>query len=370
MTVDSDAAVVHFAPALDEPGGIAQVVQSYFDADLRPWRVDFVSIYSTRSRARQLTLFLAALVTLARRPRARLTGIHLHTSNGFDLVRSLLLLIVARRRGLPAVVTVHGSRFMKEVARAPRLVRAIFTRASAVTVLTDEVHDAAVSLGARRVVRLANPVELQAHATGLAERTQVLFAGEIGRRKGVDVLLRAWLEVRAAHPGVSLLLLGPVSEPALLESPPDGVTFGGSLPHAAVVDALASSRLAVLPSRAEAMPMFVLEAMAAGVPVVATDVGAVAATLAGAGIVVPANDAGALASALVELLGDPGRLAELSGTGQRLVSEQLLDRRVPSQRRCAVRERLRIMKRRPVFLVASSGRPSAPARAAEGRAVE
>ena len=67
--------------------------------------------------------------------------------------------------------------------------------------------------------------------------------------------------------------------------------------------------------------MFVLEAMAAGVPVVATDVGGVKSTLGDAGVIVTVGDPDALASAIMELLADPDRLVEMSRCGQRLVSE-------------------------------------------------
>jgi glycosyltransferase involved in cell wall biosynthesis len=249
-------------------------------------------------------------------------GVHVHSSEGFDLVRTLLLLEVAHWRRIPTVVTVHGAEFMKEVGRAPRLVRAIFKRAGAVTVLSEEVRAAARVLGAQRLSILPNPVRLQSPAEGVAERKQILFAGEIGYRKGVDVLLKAWPAVRDAHPDVSLLLIGPVTERAVVGALPAGVTFGGALPNTAVIEALAVSAVAVLPSRAEAMPVFVLEAMAAGVPVVATPVGAVETTLGGAGVVVPVNDVAALAAAIVALLDDPGRMVEASRVGQSLVEQR------------------------------------------------
>lgn len=83
---------------------------------------------------------------------------------------------------------------------------------------------------------------------------------------------------------------------------------------------IASLDVAVLSSIAEACPMVVLEAMAAGVPVVATDVGGVRELLldeeGDAGIVVPARDPAALAEAILRLLRDPGLRAELGRHGR------------------------------------------------------
>jgi glycosyltransferase involved in cell wall biosynthesis len=317
----TEGVVLHFGPDLDKPGGVASVIQAYVDADLRPWTIDFVSIYTPTSRFRQIARLVVALAVLSTRSRRRIDGVHVHTSYGFDLVRAVLLLETARRRKFPTIVTVHGSRFMTDVRRAPRLVRAIFERADAVTVLSEEVHAAALTLGARHTSLLPNPVEPRPSARSVDARKQVLFAGEIGHRKGVDVLLQAWRKVHAEHSGVSLLLLGPIADPTLIASLPDGVHYGGPLPRAGVLAALDSSCLAVLPSRAEAMPMFVLEAMAAGVPVVATDVGGIKSTLGDAGVIVTVGDSDALASAIMELLADPDRLVEMSRCGQRLVSE-------------------------------------------------
>ncbi len=300
---------------------MAQVIRCYFDADLEPWDVEFVSSYTYVSRPRQLVRLVASATTVATQSRRRTAGVHIHASERFDLVRTLLLLQIARCRGLPTVITLHGARFMEDVRRAPWLVRAILKHARAVTVLSEEVRQSALALGARTVEMLPNPARERPPATALTARKQVVFAGEIGHRKGVDVLLSAWPAVYAAHPEVSLMLLGPVVEPSLVERLPAGAVFGGLAPHETVIDALEASCLAVLPSRAEAMPMFLLEALAAGIPVVATAVGAVSETIGDAGAIVPVDDPEALATAIVELLNDPSRLEEMSRAGQRRVAE-------------------------------------------------
>ncbi len=85
---------------------------------------------------------------------------------------------------------------------------------------------------------------------------------------------------------------------------------------------LRSLDVAVLPSHSEGMSNAVLEYMAAGLPVVATAVGATPTLLAGCGVLVPPNDDAALSSALAELLRNPDRAAELGAAARRRVEAE------------------------------------------------
>jgi glycosyltransferase involved in cell wall biosynthesis len=87
---------------------------------------------------------------------------------------------------------------------------------------------------------------------------------------------------------------------------------------------LASFDVFVLPSRYEGFPLAVVEAMMAGLPVVASDVGSVREAVrdGATGLLVPPNDPGALAAAVGRLLADPGRAREMGRAGRRLALER------------------------------------------------
>jgi glycosyltransferase involved in cell wall biosynthesis len=103
----------------------------------------------------------------------------------------------------------------------------------------------------------------------------------------------------------------------------DRVTLHGKLPAERVHPIVKGSDLSVLPSFTEGLPNAVMEAMAHGVPVVATDVGGVRDLLeTGAGIVVPPRDPGALADALRTMLDDGAKRAAAGAEGKRQVDER------------------------------------------------
>jgi glycosyltransferase involved in cell wall biosynthesis len=158
-------------------------------------------------------------------------------------------------------------------------------------------------------------------ALGLSSGARLLIVvAKLFAQKGHRVLLDALRDVeRAADDAVLLVGEGPERE-ALervageLRLP--GVRFLGNRPD--IPELLAASDLFVLPSLWEGLPMALLEAMAAGLPVVATDVaGSRQVVVDGeSGILVPPGDAGALARAITRLAGDGAERARL-GRGAR-----------------------------------------------------
>jgi glycosyltransferase involved in cell wall biosynthesis len=131
-------------------------------------------------------------------------------------------------------------------------------------------------------------------------------------QKGIDTALDAFSRLAAMHPGLRLRIAGRGKDAGLVDrlvlgsGLSDRVTIERNPSRAAVLELMSGARLMVAPSRVEGLPMALAEAMAAGVPVIASDVGAVAEVLQlpAGGSVIPPDDAAALAAAADRFLRD------------------------------------------------------------------
>lgn len=182
-----------------------------------------------------------------------------------------------------------------------------------------------------RQFRPASDTERQAlrGELGLPEGPLVVFTGRFVPAKGLDVLLNAWPAVRERVPEARLLLVGDGELRGALEQQAaalglgDAVIFAGG--HDDPAPFLRAADLFVLPSRAEGMPVALLEAMACGLPAVATRVGGSEELIADgeSGRLVASESPAALAAALGELLRRPGLMG--AKARQRIVDHYSLD---------------------------------------------
>ncbi len=308
----------HLGRVGEVAGGMTQVLNGYL-----AWpfpRVD-VAVVTTRGEPGDLRAGLRAASGAAARIRRMdpATSVVVgHLSYGGSFVREGLLLRLAAARGIGTVAHLHGSSFARFAGRYPRLTGWVLRAADRVVSLSEETTDVVARFVPRSRVSLV-PNAIPPGDPGPKEDL-VVFGGAVSQRKGVDVLLAAW--ERVAPAGWELVVAGPVRDPEVVREDVPGVRFAGALAHAELMALLDRSRVAVLPSRAEAMPVFLLEAMARDNCVVSTDVGGIPAVLGGGrGVVVPAGDADALAGALRSVLTDPGLRARLAAAGRAAFDE-------------------------------------------------
>ncbi len=253
-----------------------------------------------------------------------------------------LAAIGARR---PAVVTEHTAGRDFQVSRSgasrERLIALHnryldrFTYATVVVAETQVPLLESEGVRPESIVRIPNAVplaELRRRAGEGADRAElgvpegarlVVHAARFTPPKGQPVTLRAVSRLRETHGDVRVLFAGAGPEEEKVrrqaaEMDADWATFLGSRDDVPAL--LRAADLAVLPSTAEGLPMSLIESMAVGTPVVATDVGDVRWLLdtAGGGICVESGDEDAFEEACGQVLGDDGlrrRLGEAGSIG-------------------------------------------------------
>ncbi|MEL6792710.1 MAG: glycosyltransferase, partial [Pseudomonadota bacterium] len=174
-------------------------------------------------------------------------------------------------------------------------------------------------------------VEPDRYARGDHEPAKrLIFVGRLAAVKGVLIALEALARVRADHPDATLTLVGDGVERARIEARiadmglTDVVRLTGYLSQSDVAAELARSDVFVLPSFAEGVPVVLMEAMATGLPVVATRVAGIPELVEDgvSGRVVAPGDAEALADAIAEILSDPDRPEIMGAAGRVRVREE------------------------------------------------
>jgi glycosyltransferase involved in cell wall biosynthesis len=260
--------------------------------------------------------------------------VHVHTAlvPFVTLLRAGWLAAAARVRGARVVVHVHSGKVDSWIATGTRrwLTRIALRPAHAVVTVSETSRAAlATALGEDGVILVDNGVDVSLFGPpGPARQPpRVLFAGRLTPRKGVVDLLRASTLLTGRGVEHDLVLAGgtpeegPEAEAEVRAAAGPSVQFLGSQPREVMPDLYRSSDVFCLPSWWEAMPLSVLEAMASGLPVVATAVGDIPRAVDDGvtGLLVPPADVGALSDALEALLTDADRRHRMGAEGRRRV---------------------------------------------------
>jgi GalNAc-alpha-(1->4)-GalNAc-alpha-(1->3)-diNAcBac-PP-undecaprenol alpha-1,4-N-acetyl-D-galactosaminyltransferase len=225
-------------------------------------------------------------------------------------------LIAARIAGVPVVVSERIDPTTVVIGRAWSALRRLsYSRAAAVVVQTESVRAWAERLvGRGRVEVIGNPVDLGVAPTAVERRREIVAIGRLVPQKGFDVLLRAFAEVAGDHPEWRLTICGegPARGELTALAAQLGIADRVAMPGQVhdVRQRLRDASLFVLSSRFEGFPNALLEAMAAGIAIVATRCPSGPSEIlrdCAPAILAPVDDAAALAAAIAVMLADPAR---------------------------------------------------------------
>ncbi len=150
------------------------------------------------------------------------------------------------------------------------------------------------------------------------QRQSILFVGIDWKRKGGPVLIEAFRIIQKNHPNATLTVVGCKPDTRMA-----GVHEKGRVPLEKLVDYYNAASIFCMPTVEEPFGIAFLEAMAAGLPIIGTQVGAIPDFVSEEtnGFMVEPNDASALAIALAKLLGDAGRCQQFGLSSLEIVNK-------------------------------------------------
>lgn len=247
--------------------------------------------------------------------------LHVHVASRGSTLRKALLAKAAARRGIPYVIHLHGAGYADFLDELPlsnlEAVRHFFARASFIVVLGSrwlELITCRLGIPSERIRVVHNGVPQSASPSpNRGVPPSILFLGVVNERKGADVLLEALATVLCEAEGRAwhASLVGPTPEATitarareLAHATNRRVHLTGPLFGVDKKWVLEQSSIYCLPSRAEALPMAILEAMSASLPCICTDVGSVREIFGDEATLLPAGDVDALVDALRRVMSD------------------------------------------------------------------
>lgn len=359
--------ITHVAAQLDVGGMEKLLVEFARHADRQRFDLRFVSLGARGALAGDLealgwpvfALERPAGVTVGLIP--RLASLFcdgetdvVHTHNSRPLIYGGPAAWLAR---VPGVVHTRHGRLLGRGKRLTSLFRSATRLANRIVCVS---HDSArlslrEGVAPNKVRVIWNGIDVSRFDyTGPRAGSPVIMVGRLSPEKGVDTLLKAVALVVRDHPAFRLQVAGDgVCLPALREQAA-GLRLNGNVDFLGerrdVPALLAQASAVVLPSYSEGISLALLEAMARGLPVVATRVGGNAEVVADGetGFVVPARSPEALADALVRLHRDPQQGRRMGEAGRRRVERHFDVRQMVREYEALYEEASRSRGRRPL----------------------
>jgi D-inositol-3-phosphate glycosyltransferase len=264
------------------------------------------------------------------------------------LERSMYVRMVQQLEGwrLPVIVTAHSLFGEHDAVTIETLMAPNLRAADRVIAVSGHIADQAIQLGVERnrvrVIRSGVDLKRFSMRDRTAARTAlqidvatrlVLFVGNLEPRKQVDVLLQAMVMVRRQIATAELIVVGSGESAGMRDQTAhlvrltrdlelqEAVHFVGRVEDSELLDFYAAADVFALPSSSEAQGIVALEAMACGLPVVATAVGGLLDTIddGRTGHLVRSGDVGALARGLLAVLENEPHRQEIAAAGRESV---------------------------------------------------
>lgn len=342
--------IVMIGPSPESRGGIASVIRSYKDAELfARWPIFYLSTHVEGNRllklfaaVRALSSFGFMIVT------QQVAVLHVHVARRTSFWRKTVFILFAFAARCPVIIHLHSGGFWdfywKECGSSrQRLVRFLLDHATYIVVLTHEwvnqLMPITKNINIRHIPNYILSTAIPAISyTATTVNQNVLFLGRLTKEKGFPELLDAMQIVNRVAPKCRLVCAGTgdsaeVHRQIASQNLESVVDLHSWVEGQDKYRLLKQATLFVLPSHYEGIPMSIIEAMAFGIPVIATHVGGIPdmITHGKEGLLVQPGDGEGLGQAIVALLNNPRLRAAMSVACQRKFQHAFSDHAVLPQ---------------------------------------
>lgn len=319
-------------------GGVASVVKAMLGQQFSlDWNIKHIVSHSAGSKLMMMWVFALAFLKLGLMRLTANPGIaHIHLASRGSFSRKYWLARFAKILGFKVLIHLHGGQFnlfyeRECSAHKQRKVAHLFNSANAIVVLGEQwkcwVCETFPQVRDVRIIYNFGPSTVVASKT--ASTPTILFLGRLSDKKGVLDLLYALPTVIANVPNVTLVIAGDgdishYQKQAQSLGIAAHVEFKGWVGPTEKFKLLSEAAVFALPSYSEGFPVGIIEAMAYGLPVVASTVGGIpdAITHGVDGLLIKAGDIASLSESLNQILSLPQLANDLGQNAQQKYSER------------------------------------------------
>lgn len=341
-------------------GGITSVIQQLlsYDWDSVGVEMSFIPTYIETSAIKKTLYFASAYKNIRKCLKSdKPDVVHIHMSYKGSFYRKYAIHKLCRENGIPDIIHLHGSEFQKwyneSNERTQKKIKTMLRECSAFIVLGEKWNAVINSIEPKtNTVVVSNTVHIPEYTAKWNDnKFQMLFLGVLIKRKGVEDLIKAvgLLKESGKLGNLHFVIAGTGAEEEHLkklaneQQVEQWIEFAGWTDGAAKERYLKESQALVLPSYNEGLPIAVLEAISYGLPVVATDVGDMAAAVKNGqnGFLIQPGDIQELSEKIVQLCSDKENYAKMSFNSKRIASEDFSDEKYFEQIRKCYQEALK-----------------------------
>lgn len=325
-------------------GGITSVIQQLlsYDWDSAGVEMNFIPTYIEASVIKKALYYIDAYKNIKKIIKTNKPDIvYIHMSYRGSFYRKYAIHKLCKMNGIPDIIHLHGSEFQKwyneSNGRTQNRIRTMLKECSAFIVLGEKWNAVINSIEPRtNTIVVSNTVHIPNYTVKWNDtKFQILFLGVLIKRKGVEDLIRAvsLLKENKKLGNLHFVIAGTGAEEEYLKKVANEkqveqwIEFAGWTDGATKEKYLKESQVLVLPSYDEGLPIAVLEAISYGLPIIATDVGDVAAAVKNGqnGFLIQPGDIQELSEKIVWLSSDKDSYTKMSDESKKIACEEFSD---------------------------------------------